>query len=62
MNKIAVVIPTYNELENIESLLLLISKFLPNSDVFIIDDTKKNEIQKLLKKKRIKVNYFNRKK
>ena len=52
MNKIAVVIPTYNELENIESLLLLISKFLPNSDVFIIDDTKKNEIQKLLKKKK----------
>ena len=56
MNKIAIVIPTYNELENIESLLFLISKFLSNSDVFIIDDTKKNEIQKLLIKKRIKVN------
>ncbi len=62
MNKIAIVIPTYNELENIESLLLSISKFLPNSDVFIIDDTKKNEIQKLIIKKRIKVNYFHRKK
>ena len=60
MNNIAIIIPTYNELENIEKLILEIKKKVPESKIFIIDDSKTQEIGELIKSKNIKVSYFHR--
>ena len=62
MKNIALIIPTYNELENIEKLVKAIKKNVKNCNIFIIDDTKKNDIGRLIINKNIKVRYFHRKK
>ena len=54
MSKIAIIIPTYNELENVEILIKNIKKYLPRSDIYIIDDSKKPDIKFLIRKKKIK--------
>ncbi len=59
MKKIVIIIPTYNEKENIFKLTKEILKFIPKSKIFIIDDTKKINLKKYFKDKRIK--YFLRK-
>ena len=60
MKNIAIIIPTFNELENIENLVLEILKKVPESTIFIVDDSKNQEIGDLIKTKNIKVNYFHR--
>ena len=60
MNNIAIIIPTYNELENIENLTREILEKIPESTIFIIDDSKSQEIGDLIKTKNIKANYFHR--
>jgi len=62
MSKIAIIIPTYNELENIEILIKNIKKHLPSSVIFIIDDSKRSFIKTLINKKKLNVNYIHRKK
>ena len=62
MKNIAVVIPTYNELENIERLVKEIKKNIKTCTIFIVDDTKNENIGKLIIKKKIKAKYFHRKK
>ena len=52
MKDIAIIIPTFNELENIEKLVKAIKKQVPNSNVFIVDDSKNNDIGKLVLKKK----------
>ena len=52
---IAVVIPSYKEIKNIEILIKGISKELPGAKIIIVDDSPKNENEKLkqeLKRKR----------
>ena len=39
MKKIAIIIPTYNELDNIESLISTILINLPDCTIFVIDDS-----------------------
>ena len=62
MNNISIIIPTYNELENIEKLIKEIKRQIPKSTIFIIDDSNKNDIGKLISRKKINVKYFHRKK
>ena len=62
MKKIALVIPTLNETENIESLISQIKSNLENVTIFIIDDSKTSEIGELIKKKNINAEYFHREK
>ena len=62
MSKINIVIPTYNEDRNILSLVKKIKKYVPNANVCIVDDSKKDNIGKILKKNKFnKVVYFHRK-
>ncbi len=60
MKKIAIIIPTFNELDNIEKLIKEILKNIPESTIFVVDDSKQNEIGKLLSSKNLKANYFHR--
>jgi len=60
VKNIAIVIPTFNEIENIEKLIHEIKIKLPEAKIFIIDDSKKKEIGELIKNKDLKVNYFHR--
>jgi len=62
MNNIAIIIPTYNELENIEKLVKEINKNVKKCSIFIVDDSKKDDIGKLVANKDIKIKYFHRKK
>jgi len=62
MKNVAIVIPTYNELENIEKLVKEIKKNIKKCSIYIVDDTKNEDIGKLIKKKKIKAKYFHRKK
>ena len=62
MSKIAIIIPTYNEIKNIERLIKGVRKFLPKSYIYIIDDSHDSEIGQLLIKKKLKVEYLYRKK
>ena len=62
MKNIAIIIPTYNELENIDKLVKEINKNVPKNSIYIIDDSKEDSIGKLIKKNKIKVKYFHRKK
>ena len=48
MKKIAIVIPTYNELENIESLIKAILKNTTDVTIFLVDDTKYESIGRLI--------------
>ena len=60
MKIIAIIIPTYNELENIEKLIFEVKKKLPESEIFIIDDSNTQEIGALIKSKNLQANYFHR--
>ena len=60
MKNIAIIIPTYNELENIERLIYKIKQKLPDSKIFIIDDSNTQEIGELIKIKNLQVNYYHR--
>ena len=60
MNNIAIIIPTFNELENIENLIKKILNKVPESTIFIVDDSKNKEISELIKIKNIKANYYHR--
>jgi dolichol-phosphate mannosyltransferase len=62
MGNIAIIIPTYNEVENIEKLVKEVKKNIGKCTIFIVDDTKKDDIGKLIISKNIKVKYFHRKK
>ncbi len=59
MKKIGIIIPTYNEGENIENLVEKIESLLPNSEIFIIDDSKTRLPDKIFKNKNL-INYFHR--
>ena len=60
MKKIAIIIPTYNELDNIENLIQEIIKNVPESTIFIVDDSKDKEIGNLISSKELKAKYFHR--
>ena len=62
MSNVAIVIPTYNELENIQRLVKEIRKNIVKCNIYIVDDTKKDDIGRLIIKKNIKAKYFHRKK
>lgn len=61
MKKIALIIPTLNELENIEKLVKEIKLNLDNVTIFIIDDSKEDKLRYLINEKNIQTNYFHRK-
>ena len=42
MNNVAIIIPAYNEVDNIERLVKEINKQVLKSTIFIIDDSKEN--------------------
>ena len=56
MTEINIIIPTYNEENNIVRLLKAINKSLTNVKITIVDDSKINKIESILKKKRISKN------
>ena len=62
MNQVAIIIPTFNEFDNIERLVKEINKQVPKSTIIIVDDSNNNNIGKLIRKKKLKVKYFHRKK
>ena len=59
MEKIGIIIPTYNEEENIGRLVDKIKSCIPNSEIFVVDDSLKNLSEKILKNKSL-VHYFYR--
>ncbi len=59
MKKFAIIIPTFNEEENIYLLTSSILKLLPKCTIYVIDDTKKKKYSLKFNHKRIK--YFLRK-
>jgi len=61
MNKIALVIPTLNELQNIEKLVSEIKSNLDNVTIFIVDDSSTEELGDLINQKKIDAKYFHRK-
>ena len=63
MSEINIIIPTYNEEDNISKLLKTITKKLPNCKITIVDDSKNNNIQFVLKKEKLTKNimYIHRK-
>ena len=62
MKNINIIIPTFNEEKNILSLVKNIKKYMPDANICIVDDTKRDTIGKILKNDNLhKVNYFHRK-
>jgi dolichol-phosphate mannosyltransferase len=63
MSEINIIIPTYNEEDNIIYLIKDIFKYVPKSIITIVDDSKNNLILSLIRKEnfKTKVNYFHRK-
>ena len=63
MTEINIIIPTYNEENNIVKLLKAINIKLPNSKITIVDDSKINKIELILYKEKFKtkINYIHRK-
>ena len=53
MIKLAIVIPAYNEEQNIEALIKEIKKIKTSNKVIIIDDSKNLLTKKIVKKKKI---------
>lgn len=49
---IAVIIPAFNEQENLFKLTTLIKKYI-NSKIIIVDDSISNETEKIIKKKKL---------
>ncbi len=61
-NKIAIIIPAYNEDQNIEKLINRINHYLINPNIFVIDDSTNFKTHDIIRKKKIKINYFHRNK
>tara|TARA_B110000503_G_C7086997_1_gene387759 strand:- start:151 stop:879 length:729 start_codon:yes stop_codon:yes gene_type:complete len=62
MSNINIIIPTYNEDENILALIKEVRKYVPDSKICIVDDSKIDTINKILKKGNIRnIIYFHRK-
>ena len=62
MKDIRIIIPTFNEKENIHRLIKKIKKVVPKAHIVIVDDSIDNEIGKIVKKnKYLRVNYHHRK-
>ena len=63
MTEINIIIPTYNEENNIVKLLKEINKRLSNAKITIVDDSKINKIEKILKKEKLgkNIKYIHRK-
>tara|TARA_B100000767_G_C19647277_1_gene485151 strand:- start:113 stop:832 length:720 start_codon:yes stop_codon:yes gene_type:complete len=59
MKKIGIIIPTYNEEENIDNLVNTIKSYIPNSEIFVVDDTP-SKISENILKNQSSVNYFHR--
>ena len=59
MQKIGIIIPTYNEEENIASLVDKIKSYIPDIEIFVVDDSIKNLSEKILENKKL-VYYFHR--
>ncbi len=59
---IAVIIPAYNESKNINKLILKINFYLNKPNIFVVDDSPNFETAAIIKKKKIRINYFHRKK
>ena len=59
MEKIGIIIPAYNEEENIGNLVDAIKSNIKNSEIYVIDDSINQETGKILKN-RNSVNYFHR--
>ena len=59
MNNIGIIIPTYNEEENIGKLVGSIKSFVPNSEIFIVDDSINDLSKRILENKNF-VHYFHR--
>lgn len=57
--KIAIIIPAYNESQNLEKLVDQINKYLGNSEIFIVDDSLNNDCEAIFKN-RENVNFFYR--
>ena len=53
MTKVAIIIPTYNEMNNIEKLINKINYQLNKVIIFIIDDSPKPEIKEVCKNTKI---------
>ena len=49
MSEINIVIPTYNEEENIKKLVLIIFKILPKCNIIIVDDSGHNKVALAIK-------------
>ena len=62
MKKIAIIIPTYNEHENILILLNKLSKLKYIKTIIIIDDSNNDLTKQKIKKSKIKVKYYKRSK
>ena len=61
MSKVAIIIPTYNESDNIKRLIKKINEYIKNVNIFIIDDSPIPEISKLINVNNKNINYFHRK-
>ncbi len=59
MKNIGIIIPTYNEEENIERLVESIRSYIPNSEIFVVDDSINDFTKKIFENKSF-VHYFNR--
>tara|TARA_B100000963_G_scaffold325735_1_gene312206 strand:- start:107 stop:826 length:720 start_codon:yes stop_codon:yes gene_type:complete len=59
MNNVGVIIPAYNEEENIGKLVESIKSFVPNSEIFVVDDSTNNLTKKILENKSF-VHFFHR--
>jgi dolichol-phosphate mannosyltransferase len=58
---IAVIIPAFNESENLFELITLIKKFI-KTEIIVIDDSANDKTEKIIKKKKIKCIYYRRNK
>ena len=61
-SNIAIIIPAYNEHNNIEKLIKKIKYYVRKAKIFIIDDSHDFKTSDIIKNKKIKVNYLHRKK
>ena len=62
MREINIIIPTYNEELNIVYLIHKIKKFVPEAKICIVDDSKINNVKKILVKNKLnKIIYYHRK-